>query len=488
MRKPSAAATALVAAVSIFAVTAATARAESAAGNSSSKASAGASSNSASSGNSSPIAAKRLGTWGFDTTGMDASVKPGDDFFAYANGKWAASTTIPADKVAYNSFAILGDLSEARVRGIVERWAADKKLPAASDEAKVASLYRTFMDEATAEKLDAKPIQPHLAAVKNAATREELAKVIARSAYSYGRAPFAAFVGDDAKNPDKYTLYMIQSGLGLPDRDYYLRDNFKPQRERYQKYAADILRLIEWPDAEKNAADIVAFETKIAEAHWTRAESRDRDKTYNPMTIADLEKNAPGFPWRIAFDETGLGNIEKVVVRQNTALPKIAAVYADTPLDTLRAWEAFTIADNAAPYLSKRFADTSWEFRSKFLAGAKEQRPRWKRAIGMVDNTMGEAIGRTYVAEYFNADSKAKAEKLVSDLLAAMKSRLSNLQWMSPDTKKEALAKLANFKVKIGYPVRWRDYSALVVKEGDLAGNVDRANKFEWDFDVARIG
>ncbi|HYO78548.1 MAG TPA: M13-type metalloendopeptidase [Thermoanaerobaculia bacterium] len=432
-------------------------------------------------------AAKRYGTWGIDVAGMDRTVKPGDDFAAYASGKWAASTEIPAYKVSYNSFNILGDLSEGRVRSIVERWAADGKLKAGSDEAKVAAMYRSFMDAEMAEKLDSKPIQPHLASLAKVQNHEELAKWLSRSA-AFSRRPFGVGVYDDAKDPDRYALYLGQSGLGLPDRDYYLRDNFKPQRERYQQYVADMLKLVEYPDAEKHAADIVAMETKIAEGHWSRAESRNRDKTYNPMTIAELAKYAPGFPWRAALDEAGLGKVEKIVVTQNTALPKIAEVFAATPIGTLKAWQAFAIADNAAPLLSRRFADTAWEFRSKFLAGAKEQRPRWKRAVSWADGTLGDAIGRTYVAEYFPAESKRKMEQLVSNLLAAMKIRIDNLQWMSPTTKKEAQAKLANIKVKIGHPSKWRDYSALAIKDGDLVGNVERSNRFQWNYDVARIG
>jgi putative endopeptidase len=433
-------------------------------------------------------AAKRFGTWGIDVEGMDRSVKPGDDFVAYASGKWSASTEIPADKVSYNSFNILGDLSEARVRAIIERWAADGKLKAGSDEAKVAAMYRSFMDEAAAEKLDAKPIQPYLASLAKVKNHEELAKWIAGAGRTFSRTPFGVAVYDDAKDPDRYAAYMSQGGLGLPDRDYYLRDNFKGHRERYQQYVADMLKLAQYPDAEKHAADIVAMEAKIADAHWSRADSRNRDKTYNPMTIAELEKYAPDFPWRAALSEAGLGKVEKIVVRQNTALPKIAATYASTPIETLKAWQAFAIADNAAPLLSKRFVDASFEFRSKFLSGAKEQRPRWKRGINWADGTLGDAVGRTYVAEYFGTDSKVKMEKLVGNLLAAMKIRIDKLEWMSPETKKEALAKLANFKVKIGHPSKWRDYSALTIKDGDLVGNVERAGKFQWNYDLSRIG
>jgi putative endopeptidase len=435
-----------------------------------------------------PIAAERYGTWGVDLDGMDRSVKPGDDFFKYVNGKWAANTQIPADKTGYGAFAVLGDLSEARVHALLDRWAADKTLKPGSDEAKVAAVYRSYLDEAAAEKLDAKPMQPYLEAVKKAQTRDDIARIMGRSARGFGNAFFGAGVGDDAKNPDKYALYIGQAGLGLADREFYLRDNFKPQKERYQKYVADMLGLIGWADPEKSAADIVALETKIAEAHWTRAESRDRDKTYNPTTIADLEKSAPGFPWLVSFKEAGLDKVDRAVVAQNTAMPKIAKIFGDTPVATLQAWEAFHIADDAAPLLSKRFVDTNWEFRSKFLNGTKEQRPRWKRAVAAAERTMGEAIGRTYVAEYFPPESKAKMEQLVAGLRASMKGRIENVGWMSPETKARALDKLAHFNVKIGYPSKWRDYSKLEIREGDLVGNAERAAKFEWARDLSRIG
>ncbi len=435
-----------------------------------------------------PSVAKRYGTWGVDLEGMDKTVKPGDDFFRYVNGKWAATTQIPPDKTSFGAFTGLRDISEERVRVILDRWAADKNLKAGSDEAKVAAIYRTFLDEAAVEKLDAKPIEPQLEALKKAETRDDIAKLMARTTSSFGRALFNAGVSDDSKNPEKYALYLSQSGIGLADREFYLRENFKPQKERYQKYVADMLRLAGWEEPDKNAADIVAMETAIAEGMWTRAEGRNRDKTYNPMTVADLEKNAPGFPWTVFFKEAGIDKADRAVVRQNTAFPKLAKIYADTPVATLRAWQAFHVIDDAAPLLSKRFAEANWEFRSKFLRGQQEERPRWKRAVEAAEGTMGEAIGRTYVAEHFPPDSKMKMEKLVADLRAAMKGRIEKLEWMGPETKARALDKLAKFGVKIGYPTKWRDYSKLEVREGDLVGNAQRAAKFEWDYDVARIG
>lgn len=435
-----------------------------------------------------PTAAKRYGTWGIDLAGMDPSVEPGDDFFRYVNGRWVATTQMPADKTRYGTFDMLRDLSEARVRAILDRWAADPSLKPGTDEAKAAIVYRTFLDEERVEKLDAKPIQPYLKAVKKEKTHADVARLMGRSRATFGPTLFGAGVSDDAKNPDRYALYISQSGIGLQDREFYLRENFRPQKERYQKYVADMLRLAGWDDPEKSAADIVAFETKVAEAHWTRAESRNRDKTYNPMTVADLEKEAPGFPWAMYFKEARIDKADRAIVRQNTALPKLAKIFADTPVATLKAWQAFHIIDETAPLLSKRFADAHWEFRSKFLTGAEEQRPRWKRAVSAAEMALGEAIGRTYVAEYFPPESKAKMEKLVADLRAAMKLRIDNLQWMSPGTKARALEKLAKFGVKIGYPSKWRDYSKLQVREGDLVGNAERVAKFRWDFSTGRIG
>jgi putative endopeptidase len=432
--------------------------------------------------------ATRFGTWGIDVDGMDRSIKPGDDFFHYVNGKWTATTQIPPDKASYGPFGILKDLSDARVHTILDRWVADKTLKPGTDEAKVATIYRTFLDEGTIEKLDLKPVEPHLAGVKKAKTRDDLARIMGRSNMTFGIGITSAFVVDDLKHPDTYALYLTQSGLGLPDREFYLRDNFKAQKERYQKYVADMLREIGWTDPDKHAAEIVAMETKLAEAQWSRAESRDRDKLYNPMTVAELETYAPGFPWSVYLDAAGLKKAERAIVMQNTAMPKLAKIVADTPVETLQAWEAFHVIDQAAPLLSKRFADANWEFRSKFLNGAQEQRPRWKRGVGNAEQMMGEAIGRTYVAEYFPPESKAKMEKLVADLLTAMKGRIEHVSWMEPGTRARALEKLSKFGVKIGYPSKWRDYSKLEVREGDVTGNFERSAKLDWDRMVSRIG
>jgi len=431
--------------------------------------------------------AARYGAWGIDLDGMDRSVKPGDDFFRFVNGKWADTTPIPPDKTRYGSFDALRDRSELSVRAILDRWAADKTLAPGSDEAKVAVIYRSFLDEVRADALGRKPIDPQLAAIREAKSRDDVARVMARINAGFGRGLVAPAVFDDQKDPERYALYLSQAGIGLPDREFYLRDEFQPQKERYGRYVADMLRLAGWDDPDGYATAIVGFETKIAAAHWTRAESRDRDKTYNPATVAALEKGSPGFPWALYFAESGFGEASRAVVRQDTAFPKLAAIWADTPVDTLKAWQAFHLADSAAPLLSKPFVDAQWEFRQKFLNGAEEQRPRWKRAVAAAELAMGEAIGRTYVKENFPPESKAMMEKLVGDLRTAMKGRIEDLEWMEPGTKATALDKLAKFGLKIGYPSKWRDYSKLEVREGDLFGNAERAARFEWEYDVGRI-
>ena len=295
-------------------------------------------------------------------------------------------------------------------------------------------------------------------------------------------------MSDDAKQPDTYALYLRQGGLGLGDRDLYLDPKFAPQVARYRQYVAQLLGMAGWPDAAAAADKVVAMETRIAEAHWTRAQSRDRDKTYNPVTVAELKAQAPGFAWDPFWQAAGLTKASRVIVAQNSAVPKIAQVFADTDLETLKAWQAFRIADDISPLLSKRFADAQFDFRARFLNGQPQQRERWKRAVSFTERGIGEGVGRDYVALYFPPESKAKMDVLVGNLRVALAGRIKNLAWMSPATKEQALAKLQGFTVKVGYPSKWRDYTALEVRPGDLVGNAERAGKFEWDYRRNRLG
>ncbi|MDO5506358.1 MAG: M13-type metalloendopeptidase [Pseudoxanthomonas suwonensis] len=431
------------------------------------------------------IAAPRYGTWGIDTAGMDRSVKPGEDFFRYVSGGWADATEIPSDRSNFGSFAMLRDLSEARVHRLLESYPLGD--PATGgDAAKIAALYRGFMDEARVEALGAQPLQPLLAQIRAIDSREAMADAMASR--ELAGSFFGMGISDDQRDPDRYTLYLSQSGLGLSDREMYLQDRFAPQRERYLAYVQQLLELGGWDKPAENAKAILAMETKLAQAHWTRAESRNRDKTYNPLALAGFDAFAPGFPWQRYFTTAGVDHSAQAVMRQNTAFPKLAQIFATTELDTLKAWQAFHTINSAAPLLSSDFANAHYEFRDKFLSGQPEQRDRWKRAVEFTERAMGEAIGRDYVQLYFPADAKAKMDELVANVKVAMGARLDALDWMGPDTKREAHAKLANFGLKIGHPEKWRDYSALQVVNGDLFGNALRARQFEWDFRRARLG
>ena len=433
------------------------------------------------------VAAPRMGTWGIDTDGMDTGVSPGEDFFAYVSGTWAENTEIPSDRSSYGSFLALRDLSEARVRQLVESYELGD--PATDgDAAKVAALYQGFMDEEAIEARGAQPLAPYLDAIRGASSKEDIAHLMGAQHGGFTRSFFSVGVSDDQRNPDYYTLYMSQSGLGLGDREMYLRDNFEPQRERYVQYIAELLELAGWNDPQAHAQAIMEMETRIAEAHWTRAESRDRDKTYNPLEMGEFNAQAPGFPWERFFAAAGVTHAPQVVVRQDTAIPKMAAIFADTDLDTLKAWQAFHTVDRAAPLLSSDFVNAHFEFREKFLSGQPEPRERWKRGVSFAESVMGEAIGRDYVQLYFPPDAKAKMDELVANVKVAMGARLDQLEWMGPETKAEARAKLENFGLKIGHPDEWRDYSGLEIVNGDTFGNAARSARFEWDYRRARIG
>ena len=427
----------------------------------------------------------RYGAWGFDTSGIDSSVKPGDDFYKWANGGWDARTEIPSDRTRYGNFDKLSELSEARTKAIIEAAAANTA--AAGDTAKVGAAYRAFMAEAAIEALDAKPIAPWLAQVKAVKTKDDFTALMGKSSVT----PFTSLLGigiqTDAKNPKAYAVYAGAGGLSLPNRDYYLEAKFAAQKAAYQVYVEKILTMAGWDKPAANAKAIVDFETRLAEVTWTRAELRDRDKTYNPATLAELQAMTPGYDWKRYLAGSELPKVDRFVVTTNTTFPKYAKIYAETPVETLKAWQAFKVTDDAAPMLSRRFVDANFEFRAKTLSGQPEQRPRWKRGVAQVNGILGEAVGKDYVAAYFPPESKAKMLELVANVRAAMKVRIDNLDWMSAETKVRAQDKLTKFTVKIGYPEVWEDYSKLEIKEDDAFGNAQRAGVWAWRKDVERL-
>lgn len=426
--------------------------------------------------------APRFGTWGFDVSGRDESAKPGDDFFRYANGGYLKRTTIPDDRVRFGNFDALAILSETRVHEILNEAAAHPT----ESTAKIGAFFSSFMDEARAEEAGASPLAPELAAIRSAATRADLATLMGQPG-GMSRSLFSIGISPDAKEPGRYAVHAVSSGLGLPDKDYYLKPSFAAIKAKYETYVKTLLTLIDWPDAEKQAKEIVAFETKLAAASWDRSELRNRDKTYHAMSPDEMAKLAPGFGFTEMMDAQGLRKVGRVIVTDDSAFPGKAAIFTATPLDTLKAWMAYSTADGAATLLSKAFVDAHFEFRAKAISGQPEQMVRWKRGVAMANQVLGEEIGKIYVARYFPAESKQRMLELVANIKTALAARIDKLDWMGEATRKAAQEKLARFSVKIGYPDQFRDYSKLIVKANDLYGNVARSERFEWQRSLDRL-
>ncbi|MEO7324403.1 MAG: M13 family metallopeptidase [Dokdonella sp.] len=442
----------------------------------------------------------QYGGWGFDLSGADKATRPGDDFFRYANGSWVEHTAIPADKPAYSLRLAMSDTVEQRLLALIEAAGTQPEHAPTTLEAKVGAFYASFMDEARIEAAGAKAIAPQLAAVRNAKTRDPLAALMGRTNTDFEATLFAIGMDVDLKDPKRYAAYIGQSGLGLPDRDYYLKPEFAKQKAAYETYVATLLGLVGWDHAAAAAKDVVAFETAIAQASWPLVERRDPLAIYNPMTIDELRAFAPGFDWSGFLQQAHLGDLKRIIVAEKSAFPKIAALYAQTPIGTIKAWSAAHIADNAAFYLSKPFQQAYFELRNKTLSGQQAQSERWKRGVHAVaggdflsgdrNDSFGNlawAVGQLYTAKYFPAKAKAKIEELVVNLKTAFHARIEHLDWMSAPTKKEALRKLDTYAIKVGYPDHPRDYSNVVVRDDDLIGNVTRAAAADWQFQVARL-
>ncbi len=418
-----------------------------------------------------------FGSWGVDLGTRDTSVNPGDDFQRYAAGKWMDSTEIPADKSQNGVGSELADRNQGQLRAIVTGSPKDSQIGA---------FYASYMDEARLEQLDAAPLKADLDRIDAIRTKAEFAKSMADSFSEFGATLFGVGVLPDPANPTMNIAFVGSAGMGLPDRDYYLLDKYKPQRDAYRAYIERTLGLTNTPNASAEADKLLAFETEIAKISWPQADLRDLDKVNNPMTPAQLLAYAPGLDWNLYLSDAGI-NSPKLIVGDNTAVKAVAALYDKTPLETLKTWQRFKVADQASNYLSKRFVDSKFEF-GRTLTGAKELRPRWRRGIGEVDGRLGELLGETYVQRYFTPQSKAAMEELVANLKKAAAVRIQENGWMEEATKKAAIAKLGRMDVMVGYPDRFRDYSKLQMKADDLYGNVKRSSAFEWDYTLSDLG
>ena len=429
---------------------------------------------------------------GLDLQWIDKTVRPQDDFFKFMSGKWLASTEIPADRARYGSFDQLRELSEKRSHEIIEALAKDHKLVLGTNQQKIADLYNSFLDEKRIENLDIAPLKREFSRINTTVQKADLPILMAQLARLGVALPLQGFVGQDARDSSRYTVYLSQGGLGLPDRDYYLKkDDAKMQgyRDAYLQHIEKMLTMSGDAEASKNAAAIFAFETQLATNQWSRVENRNPVKTYNKFQIAKLKELSSDFDWTAYFDSLGTsGKTDYVIVRQPSFVTGLNALIKDVPLETWKAYLRWQVLNAYAPFLSSRFVEQDFAFNSIALRGIPSNQPRWKRAVGRVEEALPEALGQLYVEKYFPPEYKVRMQSLVNNLVVAYQQSIETLTWMSADTKKEALAKLAKFTPKIGYPDQWRDYSQLVILKDDLVGNVIRARDHEFKRQQAKLG
>jgi putative endopeptidase len=425
---------------------------------------------------------------GLDLAGMNPAVRPQDDLFGAMNGKWVDQTPIPPDKAEYGVFNELRDKSDERVKRLIEGLAGGAHAPD-SVAAKVASFYRAFLDTDAIDRLGTAPVDAWLREIDEAADRAAIAQWVGRAQGRF-RAPFGLRIGADYKHPDRYVLTIWQSGLGLPSRDYYLKDDprFASARAAYVTYLQALLRNVGDPDPAAGAADVFAFEHRLAEAQWEPAANRDAEKVYNPVPAQELPQRAPGFAWGRFLQAASIENAATVIVAQPSYATAAAQAVADTPLPTLKRYLKIRLLDELAEVLPQPFRDARFQFRGRAVRGVEQDLPRWKKAVSEVDAAVGEAVGQVYVARYFPPDYKTRAQALVDNLMAAYRESIDGLPWMTAATRQRAREKLAKYTLKIGYPDKWRDYSRLQVLETDAFGNDLRAGRFEFEREAARVG
>jgi putative endopeptidase len=425
---------------------------------------------------------------GLDRDAMNPAIRPQDDLFGAMNGKWLEQTAIPPDKAEYGVLYQLRDKSDERVKALIEELAARKHDPD-SMPGKVAAFYNAFMDTETIDKLGKRAFNAWMRQIDGVDDRVKIARWAGHAQGTF-RAPFALRIGADYKHPDRYILTIWQGGLGLPNRDYYLKDDarFASARSAYTTYLQVLLRGVGDPDPTAGAADVFAFERQLAQVQWEPEANRDAEKTYNPVEVDKLAQQSPGFDWGEFLKAARIEKVSTVVVGQPTYATAAARVINETPLPTLKRYLRVHLLDSVADVLPQAFRDARFEFRGKGLRGMEQDLPRWQRAVNHVDAALGEAVGQIYVARYFPPDSKTRALTLVENLMAAYRESIDGLSWMSEATRQRAREKLAKYTLKIGYPEKWRDYSKLLIRGEDAIGNELRAGRFEYEREAARVG
>jgi putative endopeptidase len=429
----------------------------------------------------------KLGSFGVDLSSLDTSVKPGDDFFRFANGSWIKNTTIPADRTRWGSFDILRDQAEKDVRALIETVAAGGGAPGSKPQ-KIADFYNSYIGVDAINAAGLAPAQADLALIAAARTHEDVIRLIGMPGMPVN-SPIALYVTLDEKNPDRYVVGMSHAGLSLPDREYYLKDDpdLAGIRREFTAHVERMLTLANQPNAARKARAIAALETEIARRHWPIEERRERDKTYNLLTRAQIRALDARFPWDAAFESCGMGDVQEVVVSELSAIGPLAQLFRATPVATWRDYLTYHYLSNTADVLPHTFDDENFAFYGHTLNGQPQQRERWKRGVDAVNGALGEAIGELYVAQHFPPESKAQMLALVENLRRSYGARIDALSWMSAETKAAAHQKLATFRPKIGYPNKWRDYDGLDVHANDAFGNAKRLSVYDWNYDLARL-
>jgi putative endopeptidase len=435
-----------------------------------------------------PRGKPKLGTFGVDVAGIDSSVKAGKDFYNFAGGKWAKENQIPADKSRWGKFDELREEADGNVHKILEEQKAAKAAKGTSAQ-KAGDFYSTYLDTAAIDAKGFAPAKAGLDAIAAAKSLDDVTKLMARPDLPLP-SPIGAGVTLDEKDPDRYVVGIEQSGLGLPEREYYLKTDkdMVEIRTKYEAHIAKVLGMVGDKNAAANAKAIVALETKIAEASWPIADRRERDKTYNPKTIADLQKEAPQFPWKTFMDTAGFGDQKTVIVSELSAMPKLAKVFGAGSVATWKAYLTYHYVRSQADILPTKLDEEVFDFAGRTLNGQPQQRDRWKRAVSATNGALGDAVGELYVAKHFQPKAKEAMDKLVENLRKGYAARIQSVDWMTPDTKKVALEKLAAFRPKIGYPSKWKDYSTLEVVAGDAFGNATRSRVWKHEYMKAKLG
>jgi len=438
-------------------------------------------------------------THGIVPENMDPSVRPGDDFFRYTNGNWIKRTQIPPDRAGVDVFTRLEDLSNKRTADIIEE-VAQSNAPAGSSRRKVADLYKSYMDEAAIEAKGLEPIKSRLDAIAAIRDRKQLAHALGESLRAdvdalnntnyHTSHLFGLWVAPGFNDPDHYTPYLMQGGLGLPDREYYLssKEHMRNVREQYQTHASAVFKLAGFSDSEARATRVIELEHAIAQTHRTLAENEDIHKANNTWTADEFAEKAPGLDWAAYFRGAGLSDIGRFIVWQPEAFKGEAALVESTALETWKDWLAFHLIDEYGAVLPKAIAEERFAFFGKVLSGTQQQRPRWQRGVFVVDGLLGDVVGQIYAQRYFSPEAKSQAQAMVANLISAFRQRIEALPWMDPKTKAEAEAKLSTLYVGIGYPESWHDYSNFEVKPDDALGNMWRGDLSEYQRQVARLG